>query len=141
MFSANELDYINRQRVGRLATVDSKGHPHVVATGFRLDANAVTLQIGAADTPGRGQKRLYLSHIRANPYVAFVIDDVVTEPQWAPRGVSVRGRARIHPDGGQRLGPGFGPIWTEIVPESISSWGIDSGTYDPPQFRKVAGGE
>jgi len=141
VFTAKEIAYLNLQRVGRLATVDSKGHPHVVPTGFRLDANNGTLQIGAADTPGRGQKRLYLTHMRANPYVAFVIDDVVTQPQWAPRGVSVRGRAQIHPDGGQQLGPGFGPLWTEIVPESISSWGLDTGTYDPPHFRKVAGND
>ena len=113
----------------------------MVATGFRLDADKGVFAIGAADTPGRGQKRLYLTHIKANPYVALVIDDLVTQPQWAPRGVSVRGQAHVHPDGGQRLGPGFGPIWTEVIPESISSWGIDTGTYDPPNFRKVGGTE
>ena len=137
MFTDNEIAYLHDNRIGRLATVDSKGYPHVVATGYRLDSDNATFHIGAADAPGRGQKRLYLTHIRADPHVAFIIDDVVTEPHWAPRGLTVRGRAVIHPDGGEQLGPGFGPIWTQIIPETISSWGIDTATYDPPNFRKA----
>jgi pyridoxamine 5'-phosphate oxidase family protein len=76
-------------------------------------------------------------HIRANPYVAFVVDDLVTEPTWAPRGVSVRGRAQIHLEGGGRLAPGFGSIWVEVVPESIGAWGIDMSAYEPPNSRKL----
>ena len=49
----------------------------------------------------------------------------------------VRGRAQVHPEGGQRLAPGFGPIWAEIIPESISAWGIDTSAYEPPNSRKV----
>ena len=139
MFSDAEIAYLKTQRVGRLATVDSKGRPHVVPTGYRFNPDKGVFEIGAADTPDRGQKRLYLTHIRANPYVAFVADDLVTQPEWAPRGVSVRGQARVHSDGGQRLGPGFGPIWTEIIPEFISAWGIDTATYAAPNFRKIGG--
>ena len=105
--------------------------------GFNLDTDRGVLEIGAHDLPDRRQKRLYMIHIRANPYVAFVVDDLVTEPTWAPRGVSVRGRARIHPEGGERLAPGFGPIWVEIIPESISAWGIDTSAYEPPNSRKM----
>jgi len=133
-FTDKEVAYLGEQRIGRLATVDSKGRPHVVPTGFNLDTDKGILEIGAHDLPDRGQKRL---HIRANPYVAFVVDDLVTEPTWAPRGVSVRGRARIHPEGGERLAPGFGPIWVEIIPESISAWGIDTSAYEPPNSRKM----
>jgi hypothetical protein len=68
---------------------------------------------------------------------AFVVDDLATEPTWAPRGVSVRGAAQIHPEGGERLAPGFGPIWVEIIPESISVRGIDTSAYEPPNSRKV----
>jgi pyridoxamine 5'-phosphate oxidase family protein len=136
-FTDKEMAYLREQRIGRLATVDSKGRPHVVPTGFNLDGDKGVLEIGAHDLPDRGQKRLYVSHIRANPYVAFVVDDLVTEPTWAPRGVSVRGPAQIHPEGSERLAPGFGPIWVEIVPESISAWGIDTSAYEPPNSRKV----
>jgi len=136
-FTEKEIAYLGEQRIGRLATVDSKGRPHVVPTGFNLDGDKGVLEIGAHDLPDRGQKRLYMIHIRANPYVAFVVDDLVTEPTWAPRGVSVRGRAQIHLEGGERLAPGFGPTWVEIVPESISAWGIDTSAYEPPNSRKV----
>ena len=136
-FTDKEMAYLRVQRIGRLATVDSKGRPHVVPTGFNLDTDKGVLEIGAHDLPDRGQKRLYMIHIRANPYVAFVVDDLVTEPTWAPRGVSVRGPAQIHPKGGERLAPGFGPIWVEVIPESISAWGIDTSAYEPPNSRKV----
>ena len=46
-------------------------------------------------------------------------------------------RAWVHPEGGQRLAPGFGPIWAEIILESISVWGIDTSAYEPPNSGKV----
>lgn len=88
----------------------------------------------------RGQKRLYLAHIEANPYVAFaafVVDDLVTEPSWTPRGITVRGRAVIHPEGGERPGRDFGPIWVEIVPERVTARGIDAAPFEPPNSRKA----
>jgi len=44
----------------------------VVPTGFNIDADKGVLEIGGHNLPDRGQKRLYLAHIRANPYAAFV---------------------------------------------------------------------
>ena len=141
VFTEKEIAYLHDQRLGRLATVDSKGHPHVVPTAFNLDAAKAVLEVGAHNLPDRGQKRLYLRHIEADPHVAFVVDDVVTEPQLAPRGVAVRGRAYVHAEGGERLAPGFGPVWVEIIPQSISSWGIDTTPFEPPNFRKVTAAE
>src|ERR1051326_8316322 len=46
------------------ATADSKGRPHVVPTGFNIDAGKGGLEIGRHNLPDRGQKRLYLAHIR-----------------------------------------------------------------------------
>jgi pyridoxamine 5'-phosphate oxidase family protein len=69
--------------------------------------------------------------------VAFVVDDLVTEPSWAPLGVTVRGRARVHAEGGERLAPGFGPVWVEIVLEWVSAWGIDTSTHGPPNSRLI----
>jgi pyridoxamine 5'-phosphate oxidase family protein len=137
VFTEKEIAYLTEQHIGRLATVGGEGRPHVVPTGFHLDDAKGVLEIGAHDLPDRGQKRLYLTHLKANPQVAFVVDDLVTEPSWAPRGVSVRGHAQIHSEGGERLAPGFGPMWVEIVPESISAWGIDTGSFEPPNTRKT----
>jgi pyridoxamine 5'-phosphate oxidase family protein len=137
VFSENELEFLNRSKVGRLATVDREGRPHVIPTGFRLDTEHGRLKIGAHKLPGREQRRAYRRNLEANPAVAFVVDELITEPVRTPRGITIRGRAIIHEEGGEEISPSFGPIWIEIVPEWISSWGIDSAPYDPPNSRKV----
>ncbi len=38
VFNDEERVYLSGQRLGRLATADSRGRPHVVPTGFRFDA-------------------------------------------------------------------------------------------------------
>ena len=128
---------VGDRRSGAVQDLRDEAVANVVPTGFNLDGDKGVLEIGAHDLPDRGQNRRYMIHIRANPYVAFVVDDLATEPTWAPRGVSVRGPAQIHPKGGERLAPGFGPIWVEIIPESISAWGIDTSVYEQPNSRKV----
>ena len=148
MFTSNEIEYLRAHMVGRLATVDSKGRPHVVPTGIFVGADDGTIEIGAANLPDRGQKRLYLTHLRANPYAAVTIDDVTPwddsvpwgeagpKPPGLPRGLVVRGAAHVHDHGGERLAPGFGPLWVEIIPDTVSSWGIDTSPLEPPNFRK-----
>lgn len=89
-------------RVGRLATVSAAGQPHVVPTIYHF-ADGV-FRIGARPLDGRGQGRLYMRHIEAHPRVAFVIDDHVGDPP-RPLGVTVKGVAVVHPDGGERLSP------------------------------------
>jgi pyridoxamine 5'-phosphate oxidase family protein len=34
-FKAQEIEYLQSQRLGRLATVNTRGDPHVVPVGFR----------------------------------------------------------------------------------------------------------
>lgn len=135
-FTDAETSYLAQQRLGRLATVDAAGQPHVVPIAVRFEDDG-TIAIGAANLPGRGQRRHYLRNVEANPRVALVIDDLASVDPFSPRGVSIRGRAEIVPTGGERLGPGFGPIWLRITPTWISSWGIEGGPYDPPHTRSV----
>jgi hypothetical protein len=49
----------------------------------------------------------------------------------------VRGRAEIHAEGGERLGPGFDSTLIVIRPTHITSWGVDSASFGPPNSRKV----
>lgn len=125
--AAGEIAYLQAHGLGRLATVGGDGAPHVVPTAYRFDAGEGIVGIGQAVMPGRGQERLYLRHLRADPRAAFVVDDVVTEPTWTARGLLLKGHAVVHPEGGEAFGPGFGPIWLAIVPERVSSWGIETG--------------
>ena len=130
LFTEKEVEFLRLHRIGRLATTGKTGIPHVVPTGFHFDPEGEVIKVGLHDY--RGQERLYVRHLRVNPQAAFVVDDLVTEPQWTPRGVTVKGPARIHETGGEVLGPGFGPRWVEIVPNWVSSWGIDADPFAPP---------
>jgi pyridoxamine 5'-phosphate oxidase family protein len=136
MFTEKEIEYLTGQRIGRLATVTAGRDPHVVPTAFRVNDERTAIEVGGRMLSSR--RPLYLRNIEANRSVAFVVDDVITNP-WTPRGVTVRGRAEIHTEGGQRLGPGFDAMWLRITPTRITSWGIDTEPYAPPNSRKVSG--
>jgi len=126
-FTEKEVEYLNSQRLGRLATVTSSGQAHVVPTGFRLADDRTAIEIGGHNLAAR--RPLYLRNIETNPWVAFVVDDLASVNPWSPRGVTVRGRAEIHTEGGQRLGRGFDSMLIRIVPTHVTSWGIDMSAY------------
>ena len=71
--------------------------PHVVPTGFHLDPETESIKIGGHAY--RGQDRLYIRHLKVNPNAAFVIDDLVTEPNWTPCAVTIKGPVQIHESG------------------------------------------
>src|SRR5215813_12564295 len=104
MFTEKEIEYLTGQRLGRLATVTAAGRAHVVPTGFRLNDERTAIEIGGHNLSGR--RPLYLRNIEANPWVAYVVDDLASMNPWTPRGVTIRGRAEIRPEGGERLGRG-----------------------------------
>ncbi len=135
VFTENEIEYLNAQRLGRLATVTAGGRPHVVPTGFRLSEDHTAIEVGGQKLSTR--RPLYLRNIEANPWVAFVVDDLATVNPWTPRGVTIRGRAEISSEGGQRLGPGFDTMLIRINPTHITSWGIDTAAYAPANSRIV----
>jgi pyridoxamine 5'-phosphate oxidase family protein len=123
MFTDKEIEYLTGQRLGRLATVTRGGRAHVVPTGFRLNDERTAIEIGGHNLAGR--RPMYLRNIEANPWVAFVVDDLASVNPWTPRAVTIRGRAEIHPQGGERLGPGFDAMLIRIAPTSVTSWGIE----------------
>jgi pyridoxamine 5'-phosphate oxidase family protein len=45
-FTANEIDYLNGQLLGRLATVGPDGRPHIVPVGVFCDPETRTIVIG-----------------------------------------------------------------------------------------------
>jgi len=123
MFTEKEVEYLNSQRLGRLATVTPDGGAHVVPTGFRLSEDGTAIEVGGHKLAER--RPLYLRNIEVNPSVAFVVDDLASVSPWSPRGVTIRGRAEIHAEGGRRLGPGFDAMLIRITPDRITSWGLD----------------
>ena len=114
-FSEAELAYLlGERRLGRLATADGAGQPHVVPVGWSYNADH-----GTIDVSGRAfaTTRKY-RNAQANPRAAFVVDDVL--PPWRPRCVMVQGVAETlaAPPGGEAM--------IRIHPRTIVSWGLDS---------------
>ncbi len=123
VFTEKEIEYLREQRLGRLATVNARGEPHVVPVAFRYNEEADAVDIGGH----RIAKTKKYRDAGSTGRVAFVVDDVL--PPWQARGVEIRGRAEIHGEGGGDIGPGFAPELIRIHPERIVSWGLDSDAF------------
>ncbi len=113
-FSAQELEYLlGERRLGRLATADADGRPHVVPVGWSYNAD-----LGTIDVSGRAfASTKKFRNARANLYAAFVVDDVL--PPWRPRCVTVQGAAEAVD------AVGSGEALIRIRPSRIVSWGLD----------------
>lgn len=118
-FTDAELAYLAEGgNLGRLATVDAGGMPHVVPVGWRYDAERDAVEIGGRDAAEFAGTRKF-HNVRANPKVAFVVDDVL--PPWRPRAVLVRGRAEaIHDE----TPDGTASALIRIAPDEVISWGL-----------------
>jgi pyridoxamine 5'-phosphate oxidase family protein len=116
VFSEAELGYLGEGKLGRLATIDAGGMPHLVPVGWRYNADRDTIDVGGRDFERSAKYR----HVQANPKVAFVIDDVL--PPWRPRCVTIRGTAAAIAAGVE--GPDAGAL-IRVTPTRVISWGLD----------------
>ncbi len=132
IFTEKELDYLHEQRLGRLATVDAAGDPHVVPVGFRYNPATDTIDIGGHDLAHTGKWHQAARH----PRVAFVVDDVL--PPWQPRCIEIRAEAELLENGGQELGPGFGVEVMRLHPVRLIAWGIDGERRTANQGERSA---
>ena len=80
-FTAKEIEYMQDQRPGRLATVNAAGVPHVVPVGFRFNAELDVIDIGCRNLA----KTKKFRDTRETGRAAFVVDDGL--PPWRARGV------------------------------------------------------
>ena len=100
MLSGEQAAFLASQRVGRLATADARGNPHVVPVCFAVAA--ATLYITIDEKPKRASARPLkrLRNMMENPSVAFVADRY--DEDWQRLGwVMLRGRADILTDGSE----------------------------------------
>lgn len=113
-FSAAELRFLLGERhLGRLATIDGEGRPHVVPLGWTYNQDLGTIDISGRNFAATKKFR----NAKRNPNVAFVVDDVL--PPWRPRSVMVQGRAQA-----LDAGEAEGEAMLRITPDTIVSWGI-----------------
>jgi pyridoxamine 5'-phosphate oxidase family protein len=92
VFTEAELEYLNSQRLGRIATVSAKGEPDVAAVGFRVDGDVIV--VGGLDLT---KTRKYYN-AKATGRASIVVDDLASVDPWRPRMVKATGRVEIGTD-------------------------------------------
>lgn len=132
-FTDAEIEFLNTQRLGRLATVGADQMPHVIPVAVFYDADEDALVIGANIAFGEAvmtSSKKFRDATR-RPNVAVVIDDP------GPRILEVRGQAETHLDGGEAVGErvgapfAFAPAWMLLRPRRIVSIGLGGGGFKP----------
>lgn len=118
-----EVGYLNSQLLGRLATAGADGRPHVVPVAFRCNTELGTIDIGGHGFAGRKKWR----DVQANPWAAFVVDDLASVSPWTPRMIEIRGRVELLTSGGSTVRPGFDEEMMRIHPTRIVSFGLEPG--------------
>jgi pyridoxamine 5'-phosphate oxidase family protein len=126
VFTPAEIEYLTSQRLGRIATVNAAGEPHVVPARFRYNPETDTIDIGGGKGFGKSKK---YRDAASTGRVALVIDDS-PQPRQV-RGIEIRGRAEVVIEGGEKIFSDFDPQFIRLVPTYVVSWGIDSDGFHP----------
>lgn len=121
-FTQQELAYLTGQPLMRFASATLAGAPDVATVAFTVDGDEI-VTAGFDIT-----KTVRYRNIKANPRAVVVIDDLAATEPWTPRGIKIRGAARIEDGpGGQRF---------RITPEVIWSWGINEPAEGIPTMER-----
>jgi pyridoxamine 5'-phosphate oxidase family protein len=118
-FTPEEIEYLQSQRLGRLATTNGKGDLHVVPVAFRYNPETDTIDIGGHNFATSKKYREAQSHGR----VAFVVDDV--QPPWKARFLEVRGTVQAISSGGDAMNAQFAADMLRLTPTYITSFGVN----------------
>jgi PPOX class probable F420-dependent enzyme len=97
---ADELrERVREARVGRLATLDAEGRPHLVPFCFAVEGDV--LYSAVDEKPKRSKRVKRLENIRSRPDVAVLVDHY--EEDWTRLWwVRIDGTARVQEKGRQR---------------------------------------
>jgi PPOX class probable F420-dependent enzyme len=90
----SECAFLARQRVGRLATVDRRGRPHVIPVCFAVSDDKVFISIDDKPKTVGAHRLQRVRNLATNPDVALVVDEYSDD--WLKLAfVMARGRARL----------------------------------------------
>ena len=115
VFTKNEMTFLARQSIGRLATLTASGDPTVVPVGFEV--------VGASDVRIVGyqlESSAKAKNLSRDARFAFVVDEGIGE---TARGILIRGRGSLESNAS-------GAAWIRLVPAAITSWGIDTHPFE-----------
>jgi pyridoxamine 5'-phosphate oxidase family protein len=135
ILSQNEIDYLNTQRIARIATVsiisDRPIQPDIVPVGFDFDGEYIYVS-------GMNiLKSTKYKNILKNRNVAVVIDDLKTVDPWDPRGIRIYGDADVVTRRGGYMDPSghLEHTYIRIRPIKKWSWGIDEPVFTDGKFN------
>ncbi|QLY32789.1 PPOX class F420-dependent oxidoreductase [Nocardia huaxiensis] len=118
--SPAQIEYLNGQMLGRIATVRPNGQPQNNPVGFRYNTALGTIDIGGYRM-GATQK---FRNLAKEERVSFVVDDVVSTNPFNVRCLEIRGTAQALRD----VDPyqeGMSRELIRITPERVIAYGID----------------
>jgi PPOX class probable F420-dependent enzyme len=94
MLAAEQKAFVAAQRIGRLATADALGNPHVVPVCFAISDDALYITIDEKPKRATDRPLKRLRNMMDNPSTAFVADRY--DEDWTRLGwVMLRGHAEI----------------------------------------------
>ena len=79
-FTEAELDFLRRTRVGRLATADATGQPHVIPVVFATDGHNLYTPVDHKPKRVAPNQLRRVRNVFENPKIAFVVD--VYDEDW-----------------------------------------------------------
>lgn len=100
--SLEQAAFLERQRSGRLATVDPTGQPHVVPICYALLDGRLYTPIDEKPKSGDPRALRRLRNIQANPKVCLVVDEYDDEDWSRLAWLQVRGQAALVEDEAER---------------------------------------
>jgi pyridoxamine 5'-phosphate oxidase family protein len=124
-FTDAERRFLASQTHGHLATVGSDGIPQVKPLGFTYNAALGTIDISGWNMASSAKYR----NVRANPRVAFVIDEVTAPTMEGAHFLEIRGHAE-NAVGTHEPGH-LAPEIIRIYPRRVLSFNVDP---DHPGF-------
>lgn len=126
MFTDEELDYLDSQRIGRLATSHPDGTLQNNPVGFGVNRELGTIDIGGYNM-SRSRK---FRNVAENGQAAFVLDDVFSTDPWRVRFLEVRGHAEAITEPGDASDQMGGSAIIRLHPTRILSLGLQPGDLD-----------
>jgi pyridoxamine 5'-phosphate oxidase family protein len=119
-FTDAEVRFLSRQPLGHLATMGRNGTPQVKPLGFTYNPTLGTVDIAGFNMTGSAKYR----NVRANPNVAFVVDEVTEQSMKGAHFLEVRGVAETAVGTHDAQGH-LAPEIIRIHPRRIISFNVD----------------
>src|SRR5258707_10283514 len=123
-----EIDYLEVQQLGRLATIQPDGSPQVKPVGFRYNPELATIDIGGFRMSASQKFR----NVSRDGRAALVVDDIASTQPWRGRFLESRGGAEAPPAVARGEDPG-GPGRIPNHPPPGPRFGGGEAPGGPPQ--------